>query len=287
MRRPPHRSSITSGALLLVALASPVAAPRDLTLSGLKGVRLLDAGSFVVSGGPSTAREETFEFLQRNDGSITLLSATTMSDGSVRVQARYDYDANWRGVAAVGQGIYGDEPVRVEMQAVAAGVEIRVRGERTSMDKTIVCPQGCFMDMAPSGSPMFVMTRQYDRSKGGAQSFQWAAQDLPRPFTSPHNQRADLKLRREIPVQRLDGSTVVIRDYEMVERIPTPDGGLFVMEFDLWTDADERPMGYRINSVGGRPPAAPILGFRRGYEDVRDQLVKPMTAPAAPPSPAP
>jgi hypothetical protein len=267
--------------------AAPVAMSQDLTVSGIKGVRLLDAGGFVVTGGPSTAREETFEFLQRNEGGFTLLSATTMADGSVRVQARYDYDADWRGVAAVGQGIYGDEPVRVEMKAVDAGVDIRVRGPRTSLDKTIVCPQGCFMDMAPSGSPMFVMTRQYDRSKRGVQSFQWAAQDLPRPFTSPNNQRADLRLRGEVPVRRLDGSIVVIRDYEMVERIPTPDGGLFVMEFDLWTDADERPMGYRINSVGGKPPAAPILGFRRGYEDVRDQLVKRAPASVVPPRPAP
>lgn len=282
MRRFPGLASIRSGSLLLVALVSPVVAPQDLTLSGLKGVRLLDAGSFVVSGGPSTAREETFEFLQRSNGSFTLLSATTMADGSVRVQARYDYDANWRGVAAVGQGIYGDEPVRVDMQTVPTGVAIRVRGERTMMDKTIVCPEGCFMDMAPSGSPMFVMTRQYDRGKGGVQSFQWAAQDLPRPFTSPNNQRADLKLRGEVPVRRLDGSTVLIRDYEMIERIPTPDGGLFVMEFDLWTDAAERPMGYRINSVGGRPPAVPILGFRRGYEDVREQLVKPAAAAVSP-----
>ena len=269
LERAPHRVMV---GLALACVASPAFA-QELTLSGVKGVRLLDAGSFVVSGGPSTAREETFEFLQRSDGGVTLLSATTMADGSVRVQARYDYDARWRGVAAVGQGLYGDEPVRVEMQAVAAGVEIRVRGVRTVLDKTINCPDGCFMDMAPSGSPMFAMTRQYDRAKGGMQSFQWAAQDLPRPFTSPDNQRAELKLRRELPVTRADGSSVVIRDYEMVERIPTPDGGVFVMEFDLWTDAAERPMGYRINSIGGRPPAAPILGFRRGYEDVRDKLV--------------
>jgi hypothetical protein len=268
------RASQRIAAGLLFAIAAPVALTQDLTLSGVKGVRLLDAGSFVVSGGPSTAREETFEFLQLADGSHTLLSATTMADASVRVQARYDYDANWRGVAAVGQGLYGDEPIRVDMKAVPDGVEIRVRGERTSLDRTIACPAGCFMDMAPSGSPMFVMTRQYDRAKGGMQQFQWAAQDLPRPFTSPNNQRAELRLRREVPVKRLDGSSVLIRDYEMIERIPTPDGGLFVMEFDLWTDDAERPMGYRINSVGGRPPAAPILGFRRGHEDVRDFLLK-------------
>lgn len=259
--------------LALLAPGGPLVAQEGLTLSGIKGVRLLDAGIFTVSGSPSTAREETFEFLQRPDGGVTLLSATTLTDGSVRVQARYDYDANWNGVAGVGQGIYGDEPVRVDLQTVPGAVKITVRGTRTAIDKTIPCPDGCFMDMAPSGSPMFVMTRHYDRARGGMQSFQWAAQELPRPQTSPDNQRAALRLRGERSVKRAVGKALTIRDYEMVESIPLPNGGMFVMEFDLWTDDAERPMGYRINSVGGKPPATPIVGFRRGYEDVRAQVV--------------
>jgi len=265
-------TALTLG-LALLATAIPATAQEGVTLSGVKGVRLLDAGIFVVSGGASTAREETFEFLQRPDGGVTLLSATTMNDGTARVQARYDYDAAWKAVAAYGQGIYGDEPVQLDMRTTPGAVAIRVRGAKTTIDKSVPCPGGCFMDMAPSGSPMFVMTRHYDRAKGGEQSFQWAAQDLPRPLTSPDNQRAALRLRRELPVKRADGSSLRIRDYEMIERIPTPDGGLFVMEFDLWTDETERPMGYRINKVGGKPPAAAILGFRRGYEDIRTQVV--------------
>ena len=35
------------------------------------------------------------------------------------------------------------------------------------------------------------------------------AQDLPRPFTSPDKQRAELRLRRELSVERLDGSSPV------------------------------------------------------------------------------
>ncbi len=269
-----HRPALALAAGLLATLAAlPAPAAEDLTLAGVRGVKLLDAGSFVVAGLPPFAREETFEFLQRPDGGVTLLSATTMADGAVRVQARYDYDARWRAVAAVGQGIYKDEPVRVTMATEPGAVAIRVRGEQTRIDRTIPCPDGCFMDMAPSGSPMFVMTRHYDRAKGGPQSFQWAAQDLPQPVTSPDNQRAALRLRREVPVARADGSTLTIRDYEMIERIPTPDGGVFVMEFDLWTDAADRPMGYRINKVGGKPATSGILGFRKGYEDVRDRLL--------------
>ena len=270
------RTRLTAALTLGIALAVPataLVAQQGVTLSGVKGVRLLDAGIFAVSGGASTAREETFEFLRRPDGGVTLLSATTMNDGSARVQARYDYDAAWKAVTAYGQGVYGDEPVQVEMRTSPGAVAIRVRGAKTALDKSVPCPAGCFMDMAPSGSPMFVMTRHYDRAKGGEQSFQWAAQDLPRPFTSPDNQRAALKLRAELAAKRADGSSLKIRDYEMIERIPTPDGGLFVMEFDLWTDDAERPMGYRINKVGGKPPAAPIVGFRRGYEDIRAQVV--------------
>ena len=260
--------------MMLLAPVAPSLAQEGVTLSGLKDVRLLDAGIFVVSGQPSTAREETFEFLQRPDGGVTLLSATTMSDGAMRVQARYDYDAAWKAVAAFGQGVYGDEPVQVDLHASPGAVAIRVRGVRTTLDKSVPCPGGCFMDMAPSGSPMFVMTRNYDRAKGGEQSFQWAAQDLARPATSPDDQRAALRLRRESPVKRADGSSLKIRDYEMIERIPTPGGGMFVMEFDLWTDDAERPMGYRINKIAGKPPAAPIVAFRRGYEDIRTQVVR-------------
>jgi hypothetical protein len=28
-------------------------------------------------------------------------------------------------------------------------------------------------------------------------------------------------------------------------------------------------MAYRINKVGGKPPAVPIVAIRRGYEDLR------------------
>jgi hypothetical protein len=257
-------------AALLPAAAS-LAAER-VTLSGVRGVKLIDAGRFSVSGSPTAARDETFEFLQRPDGGYTLLSATTMRDGQYRVQARYDYDAKWNAVAAAGEGIYGDEPVRVEMSTVAGGVAIRVRGEKTSIDRTIPCPKGCFMDMAPSGSPMFVMMRHYDRARRGEQSFQWAAQDLPKPQTSPDNQQASIDLRREIAVARPDGSRLMVREYRQIERIPTP-AGLFVMEFDLWTDDADRPIAYRINTVQGKPPAVPIVAIRDGYEDVRAQVV--------------
>ena len=261
-------------AALLALLALPaLAGDLPVTLAGLRDVKLLDAGSFVVTGIPPFAREETFEFLRRPDGGVTLLSATTMTDGALRVQARYDYDASWKALAGAGQGIYKDEPVDVQLKAVPGAVEIRVRGPKTSLDRTIRCPAGCDLDMAPSGSPMYVMTRRYDRAKGGVQVFQWAAQDLTQNLTSPQDQRTELKFRREMPVTRADGSVVTLRDYEMIERIPTPDGGVFVMEFDLWTDDADRPMGYRINKTGGKASTSGIVGFRKGYEDVRDRLV--------------
>lgn len=264
---------IRAATMGIAVLASVAAANADeLTLSGVKDVKLIDAGHFVVSGTPPFARQETFEFLERPDGGFTLLSATTMTNGAMRVQARYDYDAEWNAVKAVGQGIFGDEPVRVTLQAKSESVTIRVRGTETEVDKSVPCPDGCSMDLAPSGSPMFVMTRRYDQDKGGMQSFQWAAQDLQQNVSSPDNQRAALRLRGTIPVTRADGTEITIHDYEMIERIPMPNGGMFVMEFDLWTDDADRPMGYRINKTGGQPSTSGILGFRQGYEDVRDQL---------------
>lgn len=256
-------------ALSMLLFTPSLVSADGLTLSGLRNVQLLDAGIFVVSGKPGYGRVETFEFLSRPDGGVTLLSATTLNDGSVRVQARYDYDAQWNALRAVGQGVYGNEPVRVGLEAEPASVAVTVRGDETRIDASVPCPEGCFMDMGPSGSPMFVMTQRYDQARGGNQTFRWAAQDLRRPFTSPDNQRATLRLRRELPIERVDGSTVVLRDYEMVERIPTPDGGVYVMEFDLWTDEDNRPMGYRINTAGGKPSTSGVIAFRQGYEDLR------------------
>ena len=258
--------------LATLALLSPWTTADELIMAGVRDVELMDGGQFIVSGKGPSARAETFEFLKRSDGGYTLLSTTTLADGSARVQARYDYDEDWNAIRALGQGIYDDEPVRVNLAAAASSVSIRVRGEETTIDAAVPCPERCFMDMAPSGSPMFVMMEHYDFEKGGVQSFRWAAQDLMSTFTSPVNQRAELRLRGEQDMERADGSVLTIRDFEMIERIPTPGGGEFVMEFDLWTDDEGRPMGYRINRTGGRPSSSGIMGFRSGYEDIRAKL---------------
>jgi len=70
----------------------------------------------------------------------------------------------------------------------------------------------------------------------------------------------------------VSGSPPFARE-ETFEFLRRPDGGVFVMEFDLWTDDDDRPMGYRINRTGGKASTAGIVGFRKGYEDVRDRLI--------------
>lgn len=264
-----------AAAWVVVTVPCNFALADDLTLAGVEDIQLVDAGSFVVAGKPGFAREETFEFLRRSDGGMTLLSATTMTDGSLRVQTRYDYDANWDAIQAIGRGRYKDEPVRVTLKAEENVVAVSVRGEQTVIDADVPCPDGCFLDMGPSGSPMFVMTHRYDHTKGGTQTYRWAAQDLRRAFTSPDNQRAELTLRREIPVPRADGSTLVIREYDMVERVPTPAGKDFVLEFDLWTDDAGRPMGYRILTAGGKPSTSGALAFRKGFEDVKDKVLMP------------
>ncbi len=264
-----------AGVVICVLLAAPhtaSAADDALTLTGVADVSLLDAGVFLVSGPPQVAREEVFEILRRPDGGVTLLATTTMADGAMRVMSRYDYDARWHALSGAGRGLYDDEAVNIHLNAVAGGVAIQVHGEATVVDARIACASDCLINMAPSASPMFVMTRRYDRVKAGTQTFQWAAQDLSRARTSPDNQTAELRLRSEVTLKRADSSSLTIRAYEMVERIPTPDGGVFVMEFDLWTDDADRPMGFRINRVGGRSSTSGAVGFRRGFEDIREQL---------------
>ncbi len=54
------------------------------------------------------------------------LSATAAfaEDGVTLSGVKYDYDAQWKPMAAYGQGIYGDETVQVTLRNVAGGVAI-------------------------------------------------------------------------------------------------------------------------------------------------------------------
>jgi hypothetical protein len=98
---------------------------------------------------------------------------------------------------------------------------------------------------------MFVMTRHYDFAQRGKQSFRWAGQDLDQSRSADGNVAA-LRFEGEETLKRTSGEELRIRHFTFVESIPLPQGGVFRMNFDLWTDYEHAPLAFRARSE--RPP---------------------------------
>lgn len=245
------------------------------TLAGRIGATVLDSGVMVVTGNPLFAREENFEYLRRQDGGVTLLNTITATDGRFRVRARFDLDDQWRSLRASGVGLYDGVPVEIQMQRRGKRVEIKVRGEGMILNPKADCDPDCFINMSPSSLAMFVMTRHYEEAKGGEQTFHWTGQDLDRVRTLSGG-KADLTFQgsKVYSRQTLPGRPprqATVRHYTFVERLPSDNGGTFTLDFDLWTDGDHRPLGFRVRTPG---TDSATVGFRKGWEGVRSQLLE-------------
>ncbi|MEQ8510473.1 MAG: hypothetical protein RIB43_15825 [Rhodospirillaceae bacterium] len=276
------RNTLTAGFLSLT-LMTPVLADHPSTYAGVAGARVLDSGVMVVTGNPAFAREETFEYVQRPDGGITLLNTISAGNGSFRVRARFDLDADWNSLSASGLGLYDGVPVESYMERVGDQVDILVHslnegegdGGGIHLASSAVCDPDCFINMSPSAVAMFVMTRHYDLEKGGVQTFQWAGQDLDKVRTLSGG-KANLVYQGEQAVKRAalpeaEPETVTLRHFTFVEELPMPNGGVFKLDFDLWTDLDHWPMGFQVRTPG---TASATLGFRKGWDDVRGQVAQ-------------
>ncbi len=243
------------------------------TLAALSGATMVDSGVIVITSTPEFAREESFEYVRRPDGGITLLNTITATDGRFRTRARFDMDADWNALSASGLGLYEGVPVEIFMQRNGAQVDIQVHGEGVHLNPTAVCDPDCFINMSPTTLPMFVMTRHYDRATGGVQTFRWTGQDLDRVRTLSGG-KANLDFAGEIEVSRAalpgqDPEQVTVLHFTFVEEIPLPDGKYFRLNFDLWTDAEHRPLGFRAMTPG---TTGGTVGFRKGWDDVRAQV---------------
>ena len=226
-----------------------------------------------VSGNTAFSREETFEYLRRPDGGIVLLNTITAANGSYRVRVRYDFNGEWHSESAAGLGIYDGVPVSIQMVRKGKQVNTTVQGDGIALNPISVCDPDCFLNMSPSALSMFVMTRHYNENVGGPQTFRWAGQDLNQVRTLSGGE-ADLNYRgkKTYSRQTLPGRPlrlISVRHYTFVERLPTPDGGTFSLDFDLWTDEDHRPLGFRVTTPG----ASPTVGFRRGWDGVRAHVL--------------
>ncbi|WP_439532765.1 hypothetical protein [Polymorphobacter sp.] len=260
-----------------LGLAAAVGAADLSVYAGLSGATLLDSGSMVVAAGGPSAREEAFEYLQRPDGGHVLLNTITAADGKYRVQARFDLDKDWRSENAYGIGLYDGKPVDVVMRLAGREVKISVRPRDAALgglssDPVAVCDPDCFINMSPSITSMFVMTRHYDFARGGAQTFRWTGQDLDRVRTLSGG-TATLSFKGEVAATRAGGASMAVRHFTFVERMPDPKGGTYSLNFDMWTDTEHRPLGFKIVFNGGNPSG--VVGWRKGYEDVRAVLIPP------------
>lgn len=249
------------------------------TYAGVAGAKVLDSGVMVVTGNPAFAREEGFEYIQRPDGGFTLLNTITSADGRFRGRARFDLDENWRSLTASGLGLYDGIPIESYMERVGHQVDIQVRSmseeDGVQLNPKAICDSNCFINMSPSAVAMFVMTRHYDFERGGVQTFQWAGQDLDQVRTLSGG-KANLNYQGEQNVLRaalpgVNNDTVSIRHFTFVEELPLPGGGVFKLDFDLWTDTDHWPLGFRVRTPG---TASATVGFRKGWDDVRVQLIE-------------
>lgn len=264
--------------LALSFLAAPLAVQAQdqrPTFAGVKGAVVIDSGVMVVESTPDFAREESFEYLRRNDGGVTLLNTVNMTDGRFRVRARFDFDKDWNSLNATGRGLYDGVPVDSRMDRAGKIVEIQVTGEGVHLNPTAVCDPDCFINMSPTSLPMFVMTRHYNLAMGGPQLFRWTGQDLDRVRTLSGG-TAELNYQGEQTLARavLPGKPprmVTVRHFTFVESLPLPDGGRFNLDFDLWTDTEHRPLGFRVKTPGST--GSGTVGFRKAWADVRGQLV--------------
>ena len=267
-------STVLAPLWLLSAFASSSAATHDASsFAGVAGATLLDSGALVVTGGGPLDREEAFEYLRRAEGGYTLLNTITAANGAYRVQARFDLDAAWRSQSAHGIGLYDGKAVAIAMRVDGKAVAIDVQPAGDSGAKpltaTASCDPDCFVNLSPSATAMFVMTRHFDFTRGGEQEFRWAGQDLDRVRTLSGG-RARLRFAGEQRVQDPTGREVLFRHFTFVELLPTPNGGSFRLDFDLWTDLEHRPMGFRVRTTGGSPSG--ILAVRKGWEALRPRL---------------
>jgi hypothetical protein len=273
MRRP----LIALLALALGSAAPACANPAGPVYAGVSGATLLDSGTIRVDTAGPFGRVESFEYLTRPDGGHVLLNSITALGGGYRLQGRFDLDKAWRSESAQGIGLYEGTPVTVALTAKGPEVGIRVRPQDAgqtgpTIDAAAACEPDCFIDMAPSILPMFVMTRHYDFARGGPQTFRWAGQDLQVPRTLSGGIAA-LSLKAETQAARAGGGSLAVRHFTFVETmpIPGPKAGSFSLNFDLWTDTEHRPLGYRVFLPGGDP--AGLIGWRTGYEDIRAAMI--------------
>ena len=225
------------------------------------GDRIEDSGRLLVTGG-RLDRVEDFEVVRRADGGRSISTIVAAAGDSYRVQARLTFSADEYALTAVGEGSYEGQPAMVNIQRDGNSAELVLAGARYEA-RNAPCRSDCLIDMSPSALPMFTMTRRYDETAGGAQTFRWVGRSLIVD---------QILLDGSVEISKLgdfvfrhgDRETAV-QQYAFVENLrDEASGRFFRVAFNLYTTADDRPLAF---ATGGT-----TVGERLGYEGITQAL---------------
>ncbi len=246
--------SIVSGFSAVSGIAQEPSVERSSFFTLNEGDRIEDSGVIAVESG-RFARSEAFEVVRHAEGGRTITSIITGADGSYRVEGRWSYDATEHAIGADGKASYNGVPASINIVATPPTAAITVRAGAVERTIPAPCDPDCLIDMAPSALPMFTMTRRYDASVGGEQTFRWIGQGLA----------ADQVLLEGVAkIRLLDRQTVGdvdVSHFIFVETLTdAKTGAVTSFAFNLWVDADHRPLAFGMTSG--------TLGVRKGFEAV-------------------
>lgn len=237
--------------------------------------KVIDRGSLRVRGAPSQTRWEDFVVARRPDGGYSIFSQITPASVAYAAQGRWDYDAEWVAMRAVGLGTDKETGVvrRVLIERVDGAIAMRretldARGASKTDTWSVPCGRDCFMDMAPSALPMTVMARHVPAKAAAPQAFRWVGISLIQNSVLTEGQ-ARLDPPRAQTATGNDGAPLAIRHWHFTEDLKDDvTGRTGRMHGHFWTDDD----GFVRKFGMGVTLAPTTVGVRTGDEAFADAL---------------
>jgi hypothetical protein len=162
--------------------------------------------------------------------------------------------------AVRGRGAIGADALELDIEAKPGRASMTIRrGAREPEVLAGACSPDCFVDLAPSAVTMFAMTRDPRVQSGATHEFQWVGHALNADSVLVDG-IARFRRLGESRVRRPDGSLLTVRHDVFLESLSDLRTGFRgKMFFNLWTDAEGRPLKFT---------ASRTVGLREGFEDL-------------------
>jgi hypothetical protein len=233
------------------------------------GDRLEDSGVLVVRS-PRMGRIESFEVVRRPDGGRVVSTVTRGAQDRYRVEGHWTYAPGEIATGAAGRALIEGKPVEIGIEVAGGQAAIRVGAGAEERRHGAPCAADCLVDLAPSALPMFTMTRRYDAGAGGLQAFRWVGHSLTESQVLLEGV-AEIEKLGEAEFATAGGERLTVQQYAFVETLRDEDSGRsFRVAFNLYVDAEHRPLGFAIGSS--------TVGERRGFEGLTTAI--PVRIPA-------